>query len=388
MIRRMRFIRFKSLQDASLEVGSVNLLIGANAAGKSNAIRGFRFVADAIRADVETAIAPLGGTESAAFWGDADRSFCLEMEYYVPDPAAPRSRSDMSYRIQVGEHGGRPAVLQESLSIKRQRSVAGRPKMWLNAELGRGEAVKDPETAVREPFHTGDPGVLALKALGFLETYPRIRALRRFVEGWQFLAVNLEALRAPRRDMRADRLDSDAANLVNVLRTLRETASYEAILRDLHTLIESVEGIETAVDRGQVNLLLKEQAFTDPVDVLSVSDGTLRLLALVTSLHLMPEHALLCVEEPEHGIHPLVFGPLLDLIRERCPKGNARQVILTTHSPDLIDAAESEEVVTVERDENGRTMLVRPDPRKLAEWKQDFRLGELWRMRQIGGVPR
>jgi predicted ATPase len=102
----------------------------------------------------------------------------------------------------------------------------------------------------------------------------------------------------------------------------------------------------------------------------------------------MPEHALLCVEEPEHGIHPLVFGPLLDLIRERCPKDGARQVILTTHSPDLVDAAEAQEVVTVDRDEEGRTLLVRPDPQKLQRWIQDFRLGELWRMRQLGGVPR
>jgi len=388
MIRRMQFCRFKSLDDATLDVGSVNLLIGANAAGKSNLIRGFRFIADAIRADVETAIAPLGGTEGASFWGGGQPSFSIEMEYYVPDPTAPRSRSDMSYRIQVGEHDGRPAVLAEELRIKQRRDERGRPKVWLTAKLGRGQAVKDPSNSEREPFDTGDPGVLALKALGFLEAYPRIRALRRFVESWQFLSVSLESVRAPRRDMRADTLEFDAANLVNVLRTLRDTPTYGAILQDLHGLITSIERIETAVDRGRVSLLLKEEAFSDPVEVLSVSDGTLRLLALLTALHLMPEHAVLCVEEPEHGIHPLLFGPLLDLVRERCPSDGARQAILTTHSPDLVDAAEPHEVVTVERDQKGRTLLVRPDPRKLRKWIEDFRLGELWRMRQLGGVPR
>lgn len=258
MIRRLQFHRFKSLQRAALDVGAVNLLIGANAAGKSNVVRGFRFIADAIKTDVETAIAPLGGTESA---------------------------------------------------------------------------------------------------------------------------------RAPRRDMRSDTLDPDAANLVNVLRTLSDTPTYATILHDLHSLIETIEGIETAVDRGRVSLLLREQPFADPVEVLSVSDGTLRILALLTALHLMPEHALLCVEEPEHGIHPLVFGPLLDLVRERCPEDGARQVIMTTHSPDLVDAARPQEVVIVERDEAGRTVLLRPDWHKLRRWLQDFRLGELWRMRQLGGVP-
>lgn len=384
----MRYTRFKSLQTAALDVGSVNLLIGANAAGKLNVVRGFRFVADAIRTDVETAVAPLGGTEGAGFWGDREPSLAVELEYYVPDPAAPNSRSDMSYRIVTGEHQGRSGVLEEKLSIQRKRDEPGRAKVWLNAKLGKGKVVRDPETAAREPFDTGDPGVLALKALGFLDAYPRIRALRQFVESWQFLSVSLEAVRSPRRDMRADSLDGDAANLVNVLRTLRETPTYETILEDLHGLIETVEGIETAVDRGRVSLLLREKPFTDPVDVLSVSDGTLRLLALLTSLHLMPEHSLLCVEEPEHGIHPLVFGPLLDLIRERCPEDGARQVILTTHSPDLIDAAEPGEVVTVERDETGATVLMRPDPHTLRSWLKEFRLGELWRMRQLGGVPR
>ncbi len=387
MIRRLQFHRFKSLHRAALDVGAVNLLIGANAAGKSNVVRSFRFIADAIKTDVETAIAPLGGTESASFWSDAQRSFALEMDYYVPDPTAPHSRSDMSYRILIGEDGGRPAVIEEELKIKRKRSEPGTVKVWLKAQLGKGEAVKDPETAVREPFDTGDPGILALKAVGFLDAYPRIRALRRFVESWQFLAVNLEAVRAPRRDMRSDTLDPDAANLVNVLRTLSDTPTYATILRDLHSLTETIEGIETAVDRGRVSLLLREQPFADPVEVLSVSDGTLRILALLTALHLMPEHALLCVEEPEHGIHPLVFGPLLDLVRERCPQDGARQVIMTTHSPDLVDAARPEEVVIVERDEAGRTQLLRPDWQKLRRWLQDFRLGELWRMRQLGGVP-
>jgi predicted ATPase len=364
------------------------MLIGANAAGKSNVVRGFRFLADSIRSDVETAVARLGGIEGASFWGAAEREFSLEIEYFVPDPSAPHSTSDMSYGIRVGEHERRPAVLEEQLQIKQRRTERGRPKKWLGAKLGRGEAIKDPAAQVREPFDTGDPGILALKALGFLDAYPRVRVLRRFIESWQFVAVNLDTVRAPRRDMRADSLDFDAGNLVNVLRTLAGGDAYTGILEDLQALLETVENVTTSIDRGRVTLLLKERPFSDPIEALSVSDGTLRLLALITALHLMPAHALLCVEEPEHGVHPLVFGPLLDIIRQRCPKDGARQVVLTTHSPDLVDAAEPDEVVTVERGEEGRTVLCRPDPTKLHKWIQEFRLGELWRMRQLGGVPR
>jgi predicted ATPase len=149
-----------------------------------------------------------------------------------------------------------------------------------------------------------------------------------------------------------------------------------------------VSGIQTSVEHGRVLLYLIEQPFDAPFDTLAISDGTLRLLALLTALETMPEHGLLCIEEPEHGLHPLVFGALLDIVREYCPPDGTRQVLLTTHSPDLVDAATPDEVLVVERDGGGATEFRRLSAKKLHRWLRDFRLGELWRMRQIGGVPR
>jgi len=384
MIRRIGLRHFKSIERSSLELGSVNLLIGPNAAGKSNVVRAFRLLADAVRSDVESATAPLGGIESTVFWGASERSTEIEIEYYVPDPSAPTSLSDMRYKIVLGQREGRTAVLEEELRIKRKRAERGRAKIWLSAALGRGQAVKDPETLEQEPFDAQDIGILALKALGFLERFPRVRSLRTFIDGWQFLSVNLEAVRAAHRDVRATHLDPDASNLVNVLRTLHGSQTYVEILDDLRSLLDSVEDVETSVEKGRVLLMLKERAFPDPAEALSASDGTLRLLALLTALHLLPDHGLLCVEEIEHGLHPHLFGPLLDLIRERCPKGKARQILVTTHSPDLIDAAEPEEVVAVDR-KDGRTSLSRLKAAEMRKWLEDLRVGELWRMRQFGG---
>jgi predicted ATPase len=144
----------------------------------------------------------------------------------------------------------------------------------------------------------------------------------------------------------------------------------------------------TGLDRGHVLLLLTERPFPDPVEAMAMSDGTLRLLAMLTALETMPDHGLLCIEEPEHGLHPLLFGPLLDLVRERCPKTGTRQALVTTHSPDLVDAAEPDEIIPVERDALGATRLLQLDQQQLGKWMRDFRLGELWRMRQLGGVPR
>jgi len=386
VIKSVRFEHFKSLDDVALPLGPVNILIGMNAAGKSNVIDGLRVLSEAVQSDVETTVSRRGGVNSVVFRGSRSKTFAIEITYIVPDPSAPHSSSDMAYRVEVGDHEGSPAVLEELLRLKRKRNEPGRAKIWLSARLGEGRAVRDAETLEREAFQTGDTGVLALKALGFLATFPRIRALRAFVEEWQFLSVNLDAIRAPQRDVRAETLRPDAGNLANVLRTIRGTDVYVDIMEDLAHLLGTVEGVETDVDRGRVLLLLRERPFPDPFEAIAASDGTLRLLALLTAVHLMPRHGLLCVEEPEHGLHPLVFGPLLDLIRERCPAGETRQTIITTHSPDLVDAAEPDEIVTVERNSRGTTELARLDPQQLRQWLIDFRLGELWRMRQIAGA--
>ena len=388
MIKRICFDGYKSLAHSLIEPGPVTLLIGQNAAGKSNVVDGLRILAEAVASDMETAVSRRGGIEAVVFRNTRPARFAIELDYFVPDPSAPHSRSDMRYSVQVGDEQHRAVVLREELRVKRARTEPGRMNLWFTAKLGKGRAVVDPENRMEIEFDTGDPGVLVLKALGFLASYPRIRALRTFIEGWQFMQVNLNAIRTPRRDERTTVLAQDASNLVNVLRTLSNTGRAEVvanIVADLRNLLSFVNTVDTSVDRGLVQLMVKERFFDADIDPLCTSDGTLRLLALVTALHLMPEHGLLVVEEPEHGLHPLLFGPMLDLVRERCPKG--RQVLLTTHSPDLLDAAQTEEVVVVDRTENGSTRLSRLDAAKLAEWRQDFRLGELWRMRQIGGVP-
>jgi predicted ATPase len=388
VIRRVEIRGYKSLLDVTLDMRPLRILIGQNAAGKSNIVDALRLLSESVRSNMETAISSRGGMRTVAFLGMPQKSIELALDYFVPDPAAPRSRSDMQYGLVVAEHDGRPGVEAEVLQIKRNRNEPGAPKLWFTSHWGKGTALKDPANDFREPFDTGDPGILALKALGFLEAYPRIRALRTFIEGWQFLSVDLNRIREPRRDERVTRLASDASNLANVLRTIQGTPTYEPILENVRSLLDYVSALTTDLDRGRVLLLLKEKAFPDPIEALALSDGTLRLLAILTALETMSDHGLLCIEEPEHGLHPLLFGPLLEIIRDRCPKSGTRQVLLTTHSPDLIDAAEPDEVLPVNRDSSGATQIAPLDPAKLAKWLKDFRLGELWRMRHIGGVPR
>lgn len=386
MLCSLKVEQYKSLKRVEWEPGPVSILIGPNASGKSNLIDALRFLHEAVSSDVETAVGRRGGFENLLFqgerWGDR---FIISLHYQPTD----RSREPLRYHVQIADAStakdtvapGTPGIREEYLS--RILSAAEVQSLFI---AGWGRGTLDLNTVA---FDTGDTSVLGIKAVGFLDQHPDIRELRAFIEGWQFLQVDLTKIREPQRDRRALHLLPDGSNLANVLRTLSagNPGKLDEIVADVRSLLAHVESLQLEVERGQVTLLLKEHGFARAFDPLALSDGTLRLLVLVTAVHTMPEQGLLCIEEPEHGLHPLLFGPLLDLIRERCPDGGSRQIVMTTHSPDLVDAAEPQEVVPVERAEDGSTELRVLDQDKLKQWLEEFRLGELWRMRQIGAVP-
>ena len=136
------------------------------------------------------------------------------------------------------------------------------------------------------------------------------------------------------------------------------------------------------VEAGSVQVFLKEGNVTIPATRLS--DGTLRYLCLLAILCNPNLPSLVCLEEPELGLHPDVLPGLADLLREaseRC------QLIVTTHSDTLVDALTDtpESIVICEKD-NGQTKLKRLDKDELSHWLEKYRLGELWTSGELGGT--
>jgi predicted ATPase len=116
----------------------------------------------------------------------------------------------------------------------------------------------------------------------------------------------------------------------------------------------------------------------------SLSDGTLRFICLATLL-LQPElPSLIVIDEPELGLHPVAISQLAALIRSAATKS---QVLLATQSVTLLDQFEANDVVVAERG-NGESTFRRLDEASLAEWKQEYSLGELWLKNVLGGRPR
>ena len=120
------------------------------------------------------------------------------------------------------------------------------------------------------------------------------------------------------------------------------------------------------------------------VSAARVSDGTLRFLCLMAILLQPAPPPLLCLEEPEIGLHPDAIRIVAEAIQEASQR---TQLIVTTHSPELITCLQgTAEALLICGKERGATRIERPDAKSLATWLKDYSLGDLWKSGEIGGV--
>ncbi len=183
--------------------------------------------------------------------------------------------------------------------------------------------------------------------------------------------------------MRSDRLEEDFSNLGLFLSRLRKTPKAKAaILNGLKDLYEGVSDFDLDVKGGTVQVFFSEGDFSVPATRLS--DGTLRYLCLLAILCDPEPPPLICIEEPELGLHPDILPKLADLLVQASER---TQLIITTHSDLLVDAmTERPEAVVVCEKHEGKTVMRRLKKAELASWLDKYRLGQLWTKGQIGGT--
>jgi predicted ATPase len=141
----------------------------------------------------------------------------------------------------------------------------------------------------------------------------------------------------------------------------------------------------TRLNEDKIRLEWQHKGTNDYFDASSLSDGSLRFIALATLL-LQPEKflpSLILVDEPELGLHPYAITLLGSLVRQ---VDRRTQVIISTQSPQLLDQFDPEDVLVAERIEGG-TRFTRLDSGRLAKWLEDYSLGQLWEKNELGGRP-
>jgi predicted ATPase len=184
-------------------------------------------------------------------------------------------------------------------------------------------------------------------------------------------------------DLPTDHVEEDFSNLGLVLNHIEGMSqARNVLLEHLKSLYPELTDFYVQVKGGTVLAFLKEGNFTIPASRLS--DGTLRYLCLLAILCDPEPPPLICIEEPELGLHPDLLPKLADLMVEASER---TQLIVTTHSDILVDAmTDRPEVVMVVEKHKGQTTTRRLDANELKIWLEKYRLGELWTRGQIGGT--
>jgi len=366
-----------SFNQTTLELRPLNVLIGANVSGKSNLISAIGLL-KAAPGNLLDAI-NLGGGVRQWISQRLPRRIIAAIQAEVELSEADRLRYSLSFSEQdLGLH-----IVSESL-----RSVQdGAGWVYFERGLGRVSIYKAPglpprETDIQESRSLlaayrdpTDPGPTT--RLG--DAFGAIRVFRSFNT-----SPTSQARRGASVGSQKDFLLDGGDNLALVLQNLSFHGKLDRLTEYLRRFWDGAEDVRVNLEGGVAQAYVKERGIPSPMSALRLSDGTLKFLCLLAIL-LHPEPPpLICIEEPELGLHPDAVAVVADALREASEKC---QVIVTTHSEALVGAFsdEPEAVVVCERGADGGTEFRRLRSSDLDEWLERYRLGELWRKGEIGG---
>jgi predicted ATPase len=394
MMTRLEIDGFKTFKDFSLDFEPLSAIVGPNASGKSNLFDAIRFLSRLAQADIGSAMTELRGQPEELFRQTSVRTsemmkFAIEV-FLDPDGKdafgtayvvkAQRLRYELHLGLlrSSGGHARSVVVMHEwcgpikksddksrylrSKTISYNANVS--PFIRPSVDGSAIEVRQDGRQKHGKPmkFSTDEAKRSALSTITTAE-FPHLYALREFLGNIKFLEINPQAARRSNDIFEERFLKADASNLSAVLARLKdETGDADRpegvlsdIAADLSALIPAVAKLEVQNDPSKRQYAFSlgfagDLSFSSRV----ISDGTLRLLALLTVLNDPDRKGTLCFEEPENGVHEGRIPMLVEILRSAAnfwltdSEMNSFQVIINTHSPKVMQCLQDSEIIAAD----------------------------------------
>lgn len=366
----------------------LNVVLGPNGCGKSTLFEALGFVGECLTNGVRKALESRGRLSelrSRASEGPVE----IELRYRESEFGARKPTPIITYHLAIDEVAGKPQVVKEFLRWR--RGSHGQPFNFLDLTNGSGSVVSGdmPEQDdARQPVILDDPNQPAIATLGQLAENPRVASLRRFIASWYLSYFMPDRARGVPESGAHEHLSRTGENLPNVVQYLDES-SPDVLREILQRMSQRIPGLEQVSSErtidGRLALRFKDGPFKDPFLSRFVSDGTLKMFAYLVLLMDPDPPSLLCVEEPENGLHPKLLQVLVDEFRAHAQGSFSQtkrrtQVLVSSHSPYFVDAVRPEELWVMERDDSGYATVERSDRLQgIPEFIQEgASLGSLW----------
>ncbi|MGI9274479.1 MAG: AAA family ATPase [Endozoicomonas sp.] len=323
------------------------VFVGANGSGKSTLFDVFGFLKDALAGNVRTALQKRGGFKEVVTRGCIDQPIEFTLQFRLEIGGVERL---VTYALEVRLDKTRPVVAREVLRYK--RGSYGSPYHFLDFSNGAGYAIlneedfnkKDSELE-REEQTLDSPDILAVKGLGQFQRFKAANAFRQLIENWHVSDFHISEARPSMDAGYAEHLSSRGDNTALVAQYLYEQHPdiFAGVLEKMKLRVPGVEGVKAVeTDDGRIVLKFQDGSFKDPFIARYVSDGTIKMFAYLLLLNDPSPHPLLCVEEPENQLYPSLMPELAEEFREYSDRGG--QVMVTSHSPDMLNNIELGEI--------------------------------------------
>jgi predicted ATPase len=375
-VTRVALKNFKSIESCSVRLLPMTLLVGPNGAGKSNFVDGLRITSDAMNSNLENAIRERGGVTEVR-----RRSRGHPTHFGVRLDLDLGNGQSASYAYQVAARRGQTIEVQkEECRVRRDGALTA----TFTAEKGR--------------LRTSVPGVAPLKvapnslALPLLSGTPEFQVIHHAISNIGYYSLNLDRVRELQSADMGNLLLRDGSNLASVIRQTGERSpeTLERITEYLAAVVPGIHAISAKVLGPKETIEFRQEVTGDPNPwrylAASVSDGTLRALGVLVAVFQVaiapPGIPMVAIEEPEVAVHPGAALRLMDALLEA---SRSRQLLLTTHSPDLLDhpGLNVESVIAVQS--SGGTSVLGPVEvaTRDAVRQNLYTVGELLRLEQV-----
>lgn len=393
MLKRIKITNLLSFGDPGLdlELRPLNVLIGPNGSGKSNLIDALSLLRCA-PSEIDRPMRESGGITEWIHKAASGASATLDA-VHVPQAG---HQMPLRHLVRFRANGGRCEIQSER--VETERPIGNHRDPFYYYRFDGSTAVVKVEILPSEDLdqHRWMDTRVALTDVATNASalsqyrggvYPQLSHLSenyekvRLFRDWHF-GRSSQQRKAQSSGGRSDYLEEDGTNLGMVLKRMRLNVPVKKkVIEALRQLRSEIEDLDFQIESQTVEIVIQERDFAVPASLLS--DGTIRYLWLLAIL-LDPEaRGLVCIEEPELGLHPDLLPSLAKLMIEASGR---MQLIVTTHSDIIIDAlSETPESVVVCERHDGQTTMRRLVESELTDWLKDYRLGQLWTKGSIGG---
>lgn len=369
-ISRIKIENYKSIRELDLELRDVNILIGGNGVGKSNFISFFKLLKNLISNNLQAYIAKVGGPDNIHHHGLKTSSTFSWQIFFYHDGAQNYYKAKMAANRQNKSH-----FIFEEIGFDKVSDGEN----WYRENLGGPHFETD--------LHAQKD--LKKKQRGYAGTSEYVTNAFEQFKVYHFhdtsdtAGVKLSGNISDNRYLR-----EDASNLAAFLYRLQQTApnsfkQIESTLRRVAPFFDKFVLEPDAINPREIQLEWREKGSEKYFNGHDLSDGTLRMICLLT-LMLQPEPpATIIIDEPELGLHPFAINMLASVINSVKHKS---QIILGTQSVTLIDQFTPEDIIVVDRKE-GQSVFQRITKDQYEDWLDDYSMGEIWEKNLIGGRP-